>query len=327
MKLRYTLPMIWNLHGVIIEGLTNDATLRRSWHRSFASLPESTAAPDLVCRLDVVAGLPLPPPGQPQFSQEERLHYYVAGSQVIVHFPRYGQLHLDLDRGVSEGRVLPAVMQRYGVLEDLIAISLSPHLRRLNQFLIHAFGAAYEGKAVLLVGGIGAGKTTTGIALLDAGWRLLSNDSPIIATRGDSPEILSYPGVLAAYPDTFNRFAVTSSIVAGQDVWNGDHESGHRRKITLPAERIWPGVWLDAAPLQAILFPEIERRQDHTAEFLPPPAALTRLMPHAMEQWDKMMLPAHLTLLRRLVELAPAYRLRLGTDVPTIPHFVRELVA
>lgn len=318
--------MIWDLHGVIIEGLTNDATLRHSWRRSFASLPESTAAPDLVCRLDIVANLPQPPPGPPHFSQEERLQYYVDGSQVIVHFPRYGQLQLDLDRRVSEGCLLPAVMGRYGVLEDLIAISLSPHLRRLNQFLIHAFSAAYQGRAVLLVGGIGAGKTTTGMALLDAGWRLLSNDSPIVVAGDAHPEILSYPGVLAAYADTFDRFAATREIAAQQGEGGGAQRPGDRRKITLPAEAIWPGVWLDAAPLQAILFPEIEQRLDHAADFLPPPAALTRLMPHAMEQWDKVMLPAHLSLLRRLVEVAPAYRLRLGSDVLAIPRFIQELV-
>lgn len=33
---------------------------------------------------------------------------------------------------------------------------------------------------MLLVGGIGAGKTTTGLSLLNAGWQLLSNDSPVV---------------------------------------------------------------------------------------------------------------------------------------------------
>jgi hypothetical protein len=287
--------MIWNLHGVIIEGLTNDATLRASWSRSFGSLSESALPPNLICRLDVVDDIPQPPSRPPHFSQKGLLDYYVAGEKVVVHFPRYGQLDLDLEHGVSKGRVLPAVMTRYGLLEDLVAISLSPHLRRRNQFLIHAFSAAHQGRGVLLVGGIGAGKTTTGIALLDAGWQLLSNDSP--------------------------RWLASEQEHAGND-----RDSAERRKVTTRAESIWPDVWLESAPIGAILFPEIEARQDHAAELLPPRAALTRLIPHAMEQWDKMMMSTHLTLLRRMVEIAPAYRLRLGSEVSAIPDLLRALI-
>ena len=41
----------------------------------------------------------------------------------------------------------------------------------------------------------GVGKTTTSINLLNAGWQLLSNDSPILTAEG---LVRRYPGVLAA---------------------------------------------------------------------------------------------------------------------------------
>ncbi|MCB8946195.1 MAG: hypothetical protein H6658_20820 [Ardenticatenaceae bacterium] len=311
------MPMRWRFHHLTIEGRSNDPTLTQSWQTSFASLATSTAVPDLICTLDVVDHIPALPPGDPHFQQGDLLYYYVHGGQITAHFPRYGQVHLDLDKGTSEGRVVTAVLDSYGVLEDLLAISLSPHLRRRGLFLIHAFAAAYEHKAVLLVGGIGAGKTTTGMSLLNVGWQLLSNDSPIVSLQDSIPTILSYPGVLAAYPDTFSRFSTTQHISK-----MAANKHGHQKRI-VPPHDIWPDVWLDTAPIAAIFFPHIEDRAAHALTWLSPPQALTRLLPHAVEQWDTAVMPQHLSLLRHLVEHAPAYELQLGPDVSTIPALLQ----
>ena len=310
--------MRWDLHELIIEGITNNASLEASWHASFASRPISSADPHLHCRLDVVSAVPPAPPGEPHFRQGDLLHYYVNNDDVVAHFPRFGQLHLNLAEGTTIGHIVSAALDTYGVLEDLIAISLSPHLRRRGLFLVHAFAAALNGRAVLLVGGIGAGKTTTGMSLLNAGWHLLSNDSPILAQNGI---VLSYPGLLAAYPETFGRFVATNHLTKEASAQNG------RQKITVAAEQIWPQTWLDQAPIGAICFPQIEQRPHHDLEPLTPSAALTRLLPHAVEQWDKAMIPQHLKILRQLVEAAPAYLLRLGPDVLGISAVLQEALS
>ncbi|NKQ35420.1 MAG: hypothetical protein HF973_07360 [Chloroflexi bacterium] len=327
--------MRWQFHHLTIAGLTNDATLQQNWQESFASLPSGTAVPNLTIHLNVTGHIPPPPPGKPHFRQGDLLHYYVQGNEVIAHFPRYGQLRLNLAEGTTDGRIHPRASHTYGVLEDLIAISLSPHLRRRGLFLLHAFAAVWGDTAVLLVGGIGAGKTTTGMSLLNAGWRLLSNDSPIVGADG---MILSYPGLLAAYPETFARFPATKYLAdafakkTAKDAKTAkitqekirENSGNSRQKITVPAQEIWPNVWQDAAPIGAICFPQIENRASHALEPLTPPQALARLMPHAIEQWDKSMIPAHLARLRQLVEAAPTYILHLGPDVLTIPETLRE---
>lgn len=309
--------MQWHFHHLTIKGISNHATLAQSWQTSFSSLEPSTGTPDLICTLNVVEQIPPAPAGNPHFQQGELLAYYIQGDQVTVHFPRYGQLQLDLAKGTTTGQLVTAVLAKYGVLEDVIAISLSPHLRRRGFFLIHAFSAALNGKAILLVGGIGAGKTTTGMSLLNAGWRLLSNDSPVIALQNDIPTVLSYPGVLAAYPETFARFATTKHIAEQAT------EGEERRKYILPAHDIWPGVWLENAPVSAIYFPQIESRPDHALTPLSPPQALAQLLPHAIEQWDTTMMPQHLALLSQLVAQAPTYQLHLGPNVATIPALLQ----
>jgi hypothetical protein len=308
--------MRWILHDLIIEGQSDDPRLRERWQASFASRPVSTSAPDIICVLNRVAEAPAPPSSAPQFRQGDLLEYYLEGDTVTAHFPRFGQLRLDLARGFTEGQLARAALETYGVLEDLIAIALSPHLRRRGLFLLHAFAAARAARAVLLVGDIGAGKTTTGMTLLNAGWKLLSNDSPIL----NGAEALSYPGLLAAYSDTLARFPVTAHLSTIPPPAEG------RQKLTLAAETIWPEVWLERAPVAAILFPHIEPRAEHFLEPLRPPDALRMLLPHAIEQWDTAMIPAHLAGLSQLVQAAPAYRLRLAPDVSTLPNLLAALV-
>ncbi len=324
--------MRWAFHSLIVEGTTNDGVLRDRWQASFASLSEdrTNAEPDLSFALTLVPSVPSVPARTPQFRQAELLEYYLEGDVVIVHFPRFGQLRLDLARGTTEGRIVPGVLTAYGVFEDLVAIGLSPHLRRRGLFLIHAFAAAAPppspslragrgpGGGVLLVGGIGSGKTTTGMALLDAGWKLLSNDSPIVSASAD---ILSYPGLLAAYPDTFTRFEATASLSRSMP------ETGDRKKLTLAAESIWPDVWIERAPARAIFFLQIESRANHAVELSDPPEALRRLLPHAVEQWDREMIPEHLRVLRLLVESTPAFVLRLGPDVNVIPALLADVLS
>ncbi len=307
--------MIWNFHSLAIEGATNDPALRDHWQASFASRPSISAQPDIRCALNIVSDVPPAPPGEPHFRQGNLLEYYLDGDVVTAHFPRYGQLRLDLSKGTTEGQIVSLALHTYGVIEDLIAIGLSPHLRRRGMFLIHAFAAAHSGRAVLIVGNIGAGKTTTGMSLLNARWKLLSNDSPIIGANG---EILSYPGVLAAYPNTFARFAATTHLAA-----NAEPD----KKVIVPAEKVWPEVWLDHAPAAAIFFPKIESRTEHAIEPLTQPEALRLILPHAIEQWDKAMIPAHLALLNQLIQTAPAYHLRLGPDTDTIPAALASALA
>ena len=303
----------WHFHDLIIEGAADDATFWQGWLTSFSSLPQSKAVPDLTITFKTVATVPEPPERPPDFLQGNLLQYFINGDQIIAHFPRYGQLHLDLAAGRTDGRIITAAGQTYAILEDLIAIGLSPHLRRRQKFLLHAFAAAFAGEAVLLVGGIGAGKTTTGLSLLNAGWQLLSNDSPVVTANG---RIQQYPGVLAAYPESFAHFPVLAHLAENAVIGDG------RQKICVAAQEIWPDIWLPSASVRAICFPQIEQRSDHLLTPIARPAALTRLLPHAVERWDKPMIPAHLHILRQLVETAPAYILHLSSDVLTIPQAI-----
>ena len=101
---------------------------------------------------------------------------------------------------------------------------------------------------------------------------------------------------------------------------------GVRSKLSFPAQSIWPRVWAEQAQAAAIFFPTIEQREDHVLERLPAPEALRLLLPHAVEQWDREMIPAHLALLTRLAESVPAFLLRLGPEMRTIPEAISAAI-
>ncbi len=305
----------WQLHGLTVEGRWTAAEIGERWCATFAPRPHATAEPDLTFALTLAEQAPPAPSAAPDFRQGELLAYYLDGPLAVAHFPRYGQLSLDLAHGTTSGAITTAALATYGVFEDLLAIGLSPHLRRRGKFLLHALAAAPgpAQPAVLLAGDIGAGKTTTGLALLHAGWKLLSNDSPILSPAAGHVDVLAYPGLLSAYPDTLNRFRELAYLAPA---------NVQREKTIFAAEAVYPGVWLEAAPAGALVFPQIEDRPDHALERLAPAVALTLLLPHAIEQWDRAMIPAHLQLLNQLVQTAPAYRLRLGPDTRTLPQLL-----
>jgi hypothetical protein len=333
--------MRWGLHGLTLEGQWDDVPVGARWLASFASRPAVHSRPDLVFHLAHVGEVPPAPSAAPDFHQGDLLAYYSQGDHVLAHFPRFGQLRLDLTRSTTDGAINSAALAAPGVFEDLLAIGLSPHLRRRGMYLMHAFAASppptfgkglevreQSSPAVLLVGDIGTGKTTTGLALLRVGWKLLSNDSPILTQTPQSPavsevaggsplRVLSYPGLLSAYPDTLARFPELAHL---------NTTPNPRRKILFAAESIYPDVWAESAYPGAIVFPQIEDRTGHALERLPAPEALQRLLPHAVEPWDREMIPAHLALLNQLVRSAPAYRLRLGSESHTIPEAIDSVL-
>lgn len=310
--------MRWNLHGVVVEGVATHDVLRRRWSAAFAACRRTVTPPEIRVRLDPTAFVPPPPALEPVLTQGDVLHYYADAPRVVAHFPRFGVLHLDPDHATTSGQLTPPSWEASGVLEDILAVALSPHLRRRGLFLLHAFAASHEGRAALLVGGIGAGKTTTGMALLEAGWQLLSNDSPIIARAGS---VMSYPGQLTAFPQTLVRFARTSHLTDPR------RQPDATTKIAVAAESIWDDVWADRAIAGAILFPRVEGVSTHVLDPIAPSETLRRLLPHAIERWDRAMIPDHLRVLRELAEVAPAFDLRLGPNTRTLPDLIARAVA
>lgn len=297
--------MRWQLDQLVVEGTSNSEQILQWWAASFSASPLTDEAPDIEMALNAVSTMPARPETTPLYEEGDFLAYYPHGRHTMAYLPQYGCLKLDLDSSITTAHIWEASLHP-GLLEDLVAMGLSPHLRRRGLYLLHAFAAARDDKAVLLVGDSGAGKTTTGLALLDSGWKLLANDSPMLNGQG---QVFRYPGLISAHPDSFAHFSASAPLAEKE-------QSGE--KIMVAAESLWPDVWAEQATVCAVLFPQIAPERGHDLHPLTPVETVRRLLPHTMEQWDRETMGMHLAALRRLAERARGYVLYLGPDVGQI---------
>jgi hypothetical protein len=170
-------------------------------------------------------------------------------------------------------------------------------LGRMHRALVHAAGVvAPDGRAWLLAGDARAGKSTTSVNLISAGWRFVSDDNVVLFRGPDgAPWVEGWP----------RPFHLDEGWEAGTPL--------HRRGEVDPHAR-WPGRWVRTAPLAGLLFPRVAA--DRPTELAPAPApeALVALM--RQSPWllaDRACAPEVLASLRAACEL-PAYALRLGLD-------------
>jgi hypothetical protein len=170
-------------------------------------------------------------------------------------------------------------------------------LGRMHRSLVHAAGiVAPDGGAWLLAGDARAGKSTTSVNLISAGWRFVSDDNVVLFRGADGAVWVE------GWP---RRFHLDEGWEAGTPL--------HRRGEVDPHER-WPGQWLRTAPLAGMLFPRVAAELPTELAPFPAPDALAALM--RQSPWllaDRACAAEVLAFLRSACE-RPAFSLRLGLD-------------
>lgn len=316
--------MIYDLHGVCVRFETADASIASRLEKQWRPFAAAERAPDLPSplisfRLEAVVATP-PPPPFPAVSSGPVVVYYHQDEQVVAYFQRWGRYDIDLAAGVVDGAMTEACLSVYGVFEDMIIIALAPLLRRQGLFTLHAFAAAREGRAAVLVGDIGAGKTTTGLSLLCAGYRLCANDSPLVRFDADGQlHICAYPGLISSYPDSLAWFSQLAPVLTQAERFDGS------AKLSFAADDLWQDAWQMEARPGVLLFPQVvpglaasDLRPVHRFP------ALQRLVSQSIENWDAAAIPAHMRALRVLADSVPAFDLLLAPDVKRIPALISE---
>jgi len=299
--------------------------IRDEWAQLYAPfLPPraagGTGGGQIHFHLTLVSDMPTPPAAPPSYTQPD-LAAYPTGDSFVIHLPRLGQLRINPAAARVEGAITPAALDTYGAFEDINAIALAPLLRRRGRALIHAFAAAHNGRALLLTGDCASGKTTTGLALLAAGWKLISNDSPMLGEQEGVITAFAYPGRLSAHADALRRIPalrpLADNLMPRKPGW----------KISFAAKEQFPSPWQPSAPLKAICLLQLEPgATEHKVEPLSPAVALGRLLPHSVDRWDQETLDFQINLLQKLAQQIPAYLLHLGPDVPALPGLLERLV-
>ncbi|MCB9099923.1 MAG: hypothetical protein H6632_10310 [Anaerolineales bacterium] len=315
-------PIVVNLHGLTIAFQAPDQPLKDRFEQVYGHLPRQTGGePDITIdwHIHQHPAAPPPPPGMPSLAETPLVSYYGAGDLVVVRLPKYGLVAVDLANSRLIGAVTRLCLEAYGVFEDVLMIALAPLYRRRGWFPLHAFAAlAPNGRAALITGHIGSGKTTTGLALMNAGWKLLSNDSPLLRLTNHQVEVLAYPGQLSAFDDSLARFDTLKRFIPTDpepEALNLLAPAGPQKRV-FRAEDVFTEPWASTGLAGGVFFPQVVPGLNQSELVpVPPTKAALELVPQAIEGWDKATVPPSLHLVRTLVEQAPCFILRLSPQV------------
>src|SRR5260221_11942163 len=159
------------------------------------------------------------------------------------------------------------------LLQPLVLEALRP-----NGFVaMHAAALVDAGAAVLFPAYSGSGKTTLALALLRAGFPLLSDDSPLPRCEEGLVVAYAFPGPLNRAPTTATLFAeVAPHLPAGL-------QTARAEKAALDARLAYGDCLAERAPVRAAVFPARRPAGGTTLACpLPKAPALLRLLPLMM---------------------------------------------
>lgn len=176
------------------------------------------------------------------------------GGAWIVHRPAHGSPSATFDEA-SDTLIIQA---EAGALspESLLHLAylvLERQLQRLGYLTLHAAAAAFGGRAALLIGPTGAGKTTTAVRLCrDHGCELVGNDLVVVGGRNEPRTLtgtrhlrLRYSSLAQVMPELLGFFPATVD-----DPW--------RTKIDLAPSQIDVTVAAGPAVVGAVAFVHVD---------------------------------------------------------------------
>jgi hypothetical protein len=217
---------------------------------------------------------------------------------------------VDLARRRAVLALRPGPPLARGDVSAALTVSAALLLGRLGRALLHAAAVvAPDGRAWLLVGDSFAGKTSTCVNLIRAGWDWLADDQ-VVARMNPGGEVM-----LEGWP---RRFTLDDGFEAGASLG--------RRTPTHP-ERFGPGRLRRAAPLGGVLLPRVRAGEPTRLHPAHPADALSQLI--RQSPWllaDGHAAPGVLALLSRMSK-TPVYHLSLGRDGYADPQLLQVRVA
>ena len=316
---------------ILLEG--NDERIEQYWRELTGPTQFSaeTTTPHITFKLTLCDTLPALPAAPPNYSDavatDGQAHildtYTIDETDTILHFLDGAIVHVPTEIDATRvphihGWMTPHVFIS-GRFIDVILVSLAPLLRKRGYFLLHAAAVALNGSAVLFVGPSGSGKTTTCLALIHAGWQLLSNDIVLLKRDGNQILALPVPDQISLRPKTQELLPHLQSL--GHDDANRILQTG-----TVATRHVVGDRWSVATPVAALCFPHVTDNKISQLVPLSRSIALAWLLEESIDSWDQATLPAHTAILADLTAWTRSYRLHLAPDIAKLPALLAALL-
>jgi hypothetical protein len=201
----------------------------------------------------------------------------------------------------------------------MFTLPLVEMLKRRGLYSVHAAGLALEGRAVLLAGPTGAGKSTLTIALARGGFEVLGDDVVFVSEGDGELRLLAFPDELDVTDETVRLFPEFGFLL------EQPRRQGWSKRQLRAAELPSAGLRLEAEPAVVVVLAE---RRDSSESAVAPVArtdALLELVPNVLLT-DPASSQRHLDALDALVRASECYLLEAGADFDALARLLRDTV-
>ena len=316
----------YQIHGVGLEVQTSAPDLLRLVHQCLAPYAAApAAAPSLRFELSWDPRDWMVPTHARRFLHYGSLRAFALDGR--LYFTDYlSCLILEPGHRLVRGYLSEASLRENGervFIHLLFTVTLFEALRQHGLFFLHAAALeSPEQEGYLFVANAYSGKTSLTLALIQQGFRYLSDDTVFLRPVPEGLEVLPWirpfhiaSEVIPLYPEL--------SHLAGRP----DSFPGHSKKDLRPEEcypdrqtrRLLNPAWL--------FFPSLTAEPHSRLQPLSSGEALPLLLPQSLAvMFDLKLAPEHLQALKRLLRSARSFRLWSGTDIKTDPGRLREVL-
>jgi hypothetical protein len=281
---------------------------------------EPASDPDLTIRIwdsrSTSTEAPRPPWGGDAYLEHGVIKDYFGPGFYTLYPPGTGVLQV-LDEEAREGYFWMDHAERLGLWETGAPLRTLLHLwlaGRGHQ-LVHAASVGRPDGCVLLVGGSGAGKSSSALVCLWSPLRLLAEDYCIVSP-GSPSRVSSLYCTAKVEPETLDRLPQLRPLVHSGPTPDSE-------KALLDLNRL-PEKLLSAAPLRAVAMSRIVVGES-TARSASSGTALAAVAPSTLLQ-----MPGNdrraMTALREIVAGVPCHDLEVGSDPTEIPPLIESLL-
>jgi hypothetical protein len=239
--------------------------------------------------------------------RDGRLRVSGAGSILAVEVEGLCASVADLDRWQMDVYALRDwaretwTVQHFGILPLVMEF-----LRLRGRYPIHAAALERDGQAIILPALPGGGKTTLAIALVRAGLRLLSDDSPLLCYQAGKSAVLGFPEDINLCQDGIGFFDDLACLV--------DRAPNERGKVPFAIEQFFPGSLAASASPRLLVFPRVAHRPTSVLQPISPTDAFHALLEHSLPPLNRSLATAHFATVLDAVASCDCYRLETSLD-------------
>jgi hypothetical protein len=251
--------------------------------------------------------------------------YAEKDSKLHLAFPDRLSLKIDPSRQAAEIIVTPDNVSRIGATSGMLTLDAA--IDASGQFMLHAAGLTLPGSdaQVLVFAQSGTGKTTTSLALADAGFGLCADDSMIIRLGGSATTGWGLPRDLKVHKNTAEMMPWLKPYLKGN--WNDEGEQAVTRAALADRLRVEATA---RRPVAAIFFLQRGNAVKSTAAPLSQTDTLVSLTADNVRTGRTGLLASHRRRFAGLAGLAssvPTFAVTVGSDPQSIAPAILEAVS